>query len=239
VIRPVTIVVDIVGLTGVTMAVQTPCEGTRVHTGGRRHGTNPVIVLGVVLVGSYCSAEAASICGKLQYKIAAAGAKAKVACYARAAGSGVAVDATCLTNAEEKLARKWVKAAVNGDCPTTADAAMAQAVVDAFLAGLVDVLEPPTVSYCCATGSSCFAGPVIDAPTCLELQGTLGPPGSVCEGATGACVAPPGAGGPCCALPQFSVCTAGPLGDPAGCVNAGGFDVPNAVCLPSGACVFP
>jgi hypothetical protein len=33
--------------------------------------------------------------------------------------------------------------------------------------------------------------------------------------------------------------TAGPTVDPAGCVTGGGFDVPNAVCLPSGACVFP
>jgi hypothetical protein len=196
-------------------------------------------VLGLVIVGSYCSAEAASVCAKLRYKIAAAGAKAKAACYARAAGSGATVDTTCLTRADDALARKWVKATANGDCPTTADAATAQGLVDAFLAGLVDVLEPPTVSYCCATGSSCFAGPVIDASTCFELLGTLGPPGSVCEGATGACVAPPGSGGPCCALPQLSVCAAGPGGDPADCSNAGGFHVPNAVCLPSGACVVP
>jgi hypothetical protein len=132
-----------------------------------------------------------------------------------------------------------VKASSKGDCPTTADTAAAQHVVDAFLAGLVDILEPPTVSYCCSTGSSCFAGPAINDSTCLELQGTLGPPGSVCEGASGACVAPPGTGGPCCALPQFSVCAAGPGANPAGCVTAGGFDFPNAVCLPSGACAFP
>jgi len=211
----------------------------QVRTGGRRHATTPIIVIGVVVFGLPCAAAAASVCAKLQYKIAAAGAKAKAACHAKAAGSGQAVDATCLLRAEEKLAQKWDRAAVIGDCPTTADAATAQGVVDAFLAGLGAVLEPPTVSYCCNTGSGCFAGPVIDAPNCLELLGTLGPPGSICEGATGTCVAPPGTGGSCCALPQYSVCTAGPTVDPAGCVTAGGFDVPNAVCLPSGACVFP
>ena len=196
-------------------------------------------MLAVVVFGLPCAAAAASVCAKLQYKIAAAGAKAKAACHAKAAGSGAPVDTTCLANAEQKLALKWAKATVKGDCPTIADAATAQGIVDAFLAGLVAALEPPTVSYCCATGPSCFAGPVIDASTCLELLGTLGPPGTVCEGATGTCVTPPGTGGSCCALPQFSVCTAGPTVDPAGCVTGGGFDVPNAVCLPSGACVFP
>jgi hypothetical protein len=206
---------------------------------GRRYRTAPVIVIGLALFDLDRSADAASVCAKLQYKIAAAGAKAKAACYAKAAGSGAVVDTTCVANAEEKLARKWVKAGENGDCPTAADAATAQGLVDAFLAGLVGVLEPPTVSYCCATGTSCLAGPVMDASGCAELLGTLGLPGSICDGATGTCVAPPGTGGPCCALPQYSVCMAGPGGDPATCVDAGGFDVPNAVCLPTGACAFP
>jgi hypothetical protein len=180
-----------------------------------------------------------SACAKLQIKAAAAGAKAKAACHAKAAGTGSPVDQTCVAAADEKLARKWEKATLRGDCPTSADAAVAQGLVDAFVAGLLDALEPPTVSYCCDTGTACYAGPVIDASTCLELLGTLGPPGSVCEGATGACVPPPGTGGSCCAFPQFSVCTAGPSADPAGCVTGGGLDVPFAVCLPSGACAFP
>jgi hypothetical protein len=207
-----------------------------VRTAAERHRTTPIIVLGIVVVGLPCAAAAASLCGKLQYKIAAGGARAKAACHAKASGSGVPIDTTCLARAEEQLARKWAKAAVIGDCPTSADAATVQAAVDAFLAALVAVLEP---SNCCNTGSSCFAGPVIDASTCSELLGTLGPPGSVCEGATGACVAPPGTAGSCCAFPQYSSCTAGPTVDSADCVAAGGSDVPNAVCLPSSACVAP
>ena len=194
-----------------------------------------VIALGLVVFAA--PAGAASVCGKLQYRIAAEGAKAKAACYAKAAGSGALVGATCLANAEQMLALKWAKATAKGDCATTADAATAQAIVDAFLAGLVDALE---VSHCCNTASSCYAGPVIDASTCLELNGTLGPPGSVCEGATGTCVAPPGTGGACCTLPQgYSSCSAGSTGDPAGCVSIGGSAVPDAVCPPSGICTVP
>jgi hypothetical protein len=184
-------------------------------------------------------ALAESACAKLWYRVAAQAAKAKASCHAKAAASGLPVDGTCLAAADATLAIKWSKAALKGDCPTSAGADDAQQVVDAYIANLVDLLTPPTVSFCCATGTSCFAGPVIDASTCLELLGTLGPPGSVCEGASGSCVPPPGVGGSCCALPQFSVCTAGPTVDPAACVTGGGFDVPFAVCLPSGACVFP
>lgn len=202
-----------------------------------------VVALGVVWLAagavSTAGAVGQSICAKVQLKVAAAGAKAKAACHASAIGEGNAVDAACLRAAEDKVARKWVKATLKGDCPTALDAATAQGIVDGFVAEFLDALEPPTVSYCCATGSSCWAGPPIDPSSCLELLGTLGPPGSVCEGATGACVASPGAGGSCCTLPQFQVCSAGPGVPPAGCVTAGGFDVPNAVCLPNGACVFP
>jgi hypothetical protein len=197
------------------------------------------MLIGVVVFGLSRPAGAASLCAKLQYRIAGAAAKAKAGCWAKAAGAGAAVDTTCLANADDRLTQKWAKATSRGDCPTTADAASARGVVDAFLAGLVAILEPPAVSRCCSVGSSCFAGPAIDDPGCFELQGTLGPPGSVCEGATGACVAPPGTGGPCCALPQLSVCAAAPLGTPAQCVAAGGFDVANAVCLPTGACAVP
>jgi len=179
---------------------------------------------------------AQSRCAKLWFRVAGEGAKATAACHAKAIGGGTAVDPTCLAAAGEKLTRKWTKATREGDCPTAADAASAQERVDAFLAAIEDLLTPPTVSHCCATGSACYAGSSIDAGTCLELLGTLGPPGSVCEGSTGACVAPPGTGGSCCDLPQFSLCTAGPGVTPANCVTGGGLDVPNAVCHDVGAC---
>jgi len=203
----------------------------------RRQTVIPVMLLGAVLCASP-SVVAASVCSKLQYKVAAAGAKAKAACYAKAAESGSPVDANCLAIAEEKLAKKWVRATVKGDCATNADAADAQAVVDTFIAGLADILEAPTEHNCCATATTCFGGDDFDAGTCLELQGTLGPPGSICDG-TGACVPPPGTGGPCCTFLQYSVCVAGPGVDWDSCGAAGGFPASNAVCGETGICSFP
>lgn len=195
----------------------------------------------LLVVGAGSTASAQSVCAKLWFRVAAEGAKTKAACHAKAAVTGAPVNPACLAAAEEKLVRKWNKATIKGDCPTAAQADDAQEVVDAFVADVVALLTPtpPLPSRCCATGSSCFAGPPIDESACLELLGTMGPPGSVCDGATGACVAPPGAGGSCCMLPQFSVCNAGPEVTPAGCVTGGGLDVPNAVCRPDGACAFP
>ena len=191
-----------------------------------------------MIAGTVESASAQSLCAKLWYRVAAQGARAKALCHAKAAGSGLPVDAGCLATAEEKLASKWNRAATQGDCPTPADAAGAQQVVDAFIADLVDVLTP-TVGACCETAGGCYAGPAIDGFACSELVGTMGPPGSVCEGATGTCVPPPAVGGSCCTLPQYSFCSAGPMVTLAACANVGGLGQLGAVCLPSGTCTVP
>jgi hypothetical protein len=225
-------------LTRTARWAHTSLQGIPMRASSRRQTVIAVMLLGAVLSASP-SAVAASVCSKLQYKVAAAGAKAKAACYAKAAESGSPVDATCLAIAEEKLAKKWVRATVKGDCATNADAADAQAVVDAFIAALADILEPPGESHCCATATTCLGGPNVDPAACSEFFGTLGPPGSICDGATGACVAPPGTGGPCCMIASLFVCTAGPSLNLDSCNAAGGFPVSNGVCLPTGLCAFP
>jgi glutathione S-transferase len=88
----------------------------------------------VITAGAAGSAAAESGCGKLWYRVAGQGAKAKASCHAKAAATGLPADAACLATAEEKLASKWTKATLKGDCPTAADAAAAQQVVDAFIA---------------------------------------------------------------------------------------------------------
>jgi hypothetical protein len=202
-------------------------------------GRTSAATLVLLVVGGAGTASAQSVCAKMQWRVAAEGARATARCHAKAAATGAPVDPECVAAAAAKLSEKWAKATLKGDCPTAADAAAAQGRVDAFIDGIADLLTPPIPSRCCATGSACYAGPSIDGGTCLELLGTLGAPGSICDGATGACVPPPGTGGSCCAFPQFSMCTAGPTVPPAGCVDVGGLDVPNAVCLESGACVMP
>ena len=194
------------------------------------------LVVGPVLVGS---ASAQSICAKLQYKAAGAAARSRAACAARAAVGGVPIDRACLDAADARLARKWGRALAYGDCPTAADDSAARSVVAGFLSGLTAILEPPTESHCCDTGPSCFASPTIDAASCAgELFGTIGAPGTVCDG-MGNCVPPPATGGSCCTLPSIGVCSAGPGVDPSACLVAGGLDFPSGVCLESGACAVP
>jgi hypothetical protein len=193
--------------------------------------------LGAVLAA--CGwAHAQSKCDKLRFLAAGHVARLQAACAAEAAAGATAVDPACLAAAAGKLQRKWDRATARGDCSATTDAPAVQAIVDDFLSVLGDAVQPPTVQACCDTGPSCFAGPSIDAPGCeLELFGTLGPPGSVCDGA-GDCTAPPGTGGSCCSLTSLSLCSAGPGVDPQACLLAGGLDFPSAVCEPSGGCVL-
>jgi hypothetical protein len=194
------------------------------------------LVVAAVLVGS---AAAQSTCAKLQYKAAGTAARARAACAAVAAAAGVPIDQACLDAADARLARRWAKALERGDCPTSADDSAARSVVEGFLSGLTAILEPPTESHCCDTGPSCFASPTIDAASCAgELFGTIGAPGTVCDG-MGNCVPPPATGGSCCTLPSIGVCSAGPGVDPSTCLAAGGLDFPSGVCLESGACAIP
>jgi hypothetical protein len=186
------------------------------------------------------TAGAPSKCDKLRLRAVGHAVRLRMACEASAAAAGTTVDAGCLANAAERLRRKWERAAARGDCATTIDTAAAQALVDEFAAALDKALHPPVVQNCCDTGALCFAGPSIDAAGCqLELSGTLGPPGSVCDGATGDCVAPPASGGPCCSLTSLSLCSAGPGLSAQDCQLAGGLDHPAGVCEPSGSCALP
>ena len=185
------------------------------------------------------SARAQSRCARLQYAAAGEAARRKADCASRASAIGGTSEATCLALANARLTRRWARAVAHGDCPTPADAAAAQAVVDDFLAALTHVLTAAPPSHCCDGGSRCFASPAIDGSSCqFELLGTLGAPGSVCDGATGDCVAPPGTGGACCAF-AGAVCSAAPADDPADCLAAGGQFSTAAVCQAGGSCTAP
>lgn len=191
----------------------------------------------VLLALPTAPARAQSRCAQLQYAAAGEAARGKTACASRAAALGGGIDAACLALVDARLARRWARAVARGDCLTSAGAAAAQGVVDAFLASLDQLLLAPPPRHCCDTGERCFAGPSLDLSSCeLELSGTLGAPGSVCD-ASGDCVAP-GTGGSCCAF-AGDYCTAGPSDGPAICAAAGGqFSTP-AICQPDGSCVVP
>lgn len=197
-----------------------------------------LLALALVAVAAR-EARAQSQCQAMQLASAGEAARRKAVCAARAAATGTAVDERCLALADARLARSWARALARGDCPTPTDAVAAQVIVDDFLATLTQALAPPLPSHCCHTGPRCFAAPAIDASSCqLELFGTLGPPGSVCDGASGNCVTPPGTGGPCCTLPG-SFCSASPGDGPEICSEVGGGYLATGVCGPDGTCNTP
>lgn len=203
-------------------------------------GVGGILMIALVLLALPAApARAQSRCARLQYAAAGEAARRKAACASRATALGAPVDAACLALADAQLAQRWARALARGDCPTPADAAAAQTVVDDFLASLTQLLTPPPPRHCCDTGARCFGSPSLDESSCeLELSGTLGPPGSVCEGASGDCVAPPGTVGTCCAF-AGALCTAGPDDDPALCVAARGQFSTAAICQPDGSCTAP
>ncbi len=196
-----------------------------------------------ILVLQFCvgTALAESKCTALKYKAAGKAALAKAKCKAAAAKSGGAVDSLCLAKADTTLAKNWRKADRKGDCVATTELADVRAAIDTFVAGLMTALEPsPPAGVCCETGDSCWAGEqFVDAAACVQFGGTAGALGTVCDGATGSCQAPPAGTGQCCYLPDFNVCNGGPTIDLAGCASAGGLDYPfESTCEPTGFCSF-
>ena len=205
-------------------------------SGRRRLGASRLgglVVLAAIAADGPVFAQ--SKCAKLQLLAAGQAARRHAACAARVAQTGAPLDQTCVDAVTEKLRRKWERAMTRGDCPTAASADDAQAAVDAFLAAVLGLALPGSAARCCDTGPACFAAPSIDASTCpFELLGTLGPPGSVCDGA-GDCTAPPAVGGPCCQLTY--TCVTGSTVDAPACEMVEGTYHASAVCNGSGACV--
>ena len=198
------------------------------------------LVLGVLLALP-AGAAAQSRCTALQYKLAAKAALAKAKCKSIAVKRGEEIGAKCVAKAEAALARKWADAEAKGDCIASVELGPVQDVIDAFLDGLMDVLEPPaSTAVCCEGGGSCWHGSFFtDAESCVQFGTTAGAPGTVCDASTGTCRLPPVGTGQCCFLPTFTVCSGGPALNLQGCVASGGLDFPfAATCAPNGGCTF-
>jgi hypothetical protein len=206
----------------------------------RRNGLVVLVLVGT-LAGVGERAAAQSKCQTQKYKAAGAVAKAKAACFARAAKAGGDVDPACVSAADDKLARKWEKAEAAGDCVTSGDAAAGVTATEQCLAAIDDVVDPPPPpsSPCCNLANSCAHG--FDEAGCTEVfGGTLGPDGSVCDGATGTCVLATAGTGRCCMTSDGSFCTGGPALDLSACVPPDFLDFPfGSTCAPSGSCTLP
>jgi hypothetical protein len=212
----------------------------------RTASTRTRVAISALLAGMIASfggvdpAAAQSKCQSLKFKAAGAVAKRKATCHARAAKEGTPVDAQCLADANDQLARKWFKADAMGDCVSTNDFPAGISATDECLTAIDAVVDPPPpfTSPCCNLGNSCAHG--IDDASCVSFfSGTPGPAGSVCNGATGTCGPPPAGAGRCCMRADGTFCTAGPNLNLAGCVPPEFLDAPFATCAPSGACALP
>lgn len=195
-----------------------------------------LVVASIVALGAPELAQSQSKCTALKYKIAGQNARAKARCKARAVRDGLPVNAACLAKADAKMASRWADAEGRGDCIATGGLTEARDAANAFLDLTMDALEPfPLSALCCATDGSCWHGAELAIESdCVAFGGTPGPPGTVCNAATGSCGPPPSGTGQCCAVPGFDVCQGGPSLDLTGCIA-----VPfSAICRPDGSCAF-
>jgi len=206
-----------------------------------RGATFVALGIGALALAGAGPAAGQSKCLAIQFKAAGGAAKAKFTCRARAAKAGKPVDQACIAAADAALARKWTKAGRRGDCAATGVAAEGARATDRCLAGIEDVVDPPppASSLCCNLGGSCAHG--LDEDGCTAVfGGTIGPAGSVCDGATGACSLSSIGTGRCCMAADGGFCEAGPSLDLSGCAPPTFLDFPfSSTCAPSGSCTFP
>jgi hypothetical protein len=107
------------------------------------------------------SAGGPSKCDSKKVQVATKKAADKAGCHAKAIGKGIAVDAACLGKAETKFSAAVGKAEAGTDCTNTGQAAALEAIVDAYVADLVDELTVPPPTCCVATRMETASAPGI------------------------------------------------------------------------------
>ncbi len=191
-----------------------------------------VVVLPVAAV--YGATSPAAKCAIAKNKASAKKLSAKAKCYQKAVAKGMGVDATCLMAAETKFNAAITKAEAGGACPIPGDGVTLEALINRQVADL-DTFTPAVLPVCCFDGvGACWYGAT--AGDCTPFA--AGAAGTVCDGATGGCVAVPGTPGPCCSN-SAGLTTAAPSGCDAGpewtsgvCAGVGGNLESNGLCPP-------
>jgi cysteine-rich repeat protein len=109
-------------------------------------------------------------------KLNAAGKKAaaKLKCHAKAIGKGVAVDPTCLGNAEGKFASAFAKADDKGGYVTVDDAAALEALVDVFVNDVLAAIPSATSTTTVVAATSTTAGGSTTTTSTLPASAVCG-----------------------------------------------------------------
>jgi hypothetical protein len=188
-------------------------------------------------------------CAASKIKAASKKLSANLKCIAKAVSKGAPVDGTCLSNADTKFNGAISKAETRGGCAIPGDGPTFEALVDND-ANAIKAFADPNAPVCCFDGTgACWNGTT--ASDCGIWS--VGVAGTVCDGATGGCVAAPAQPGNCCSNPAGVAlnglngapppnCAGGPeLQEQPNCVTnvSGSFD-PNSLCPPNGGtCIQP
>ncbi len=196
-----------------------------------------VMALAVVLPAAavYGATSPAAKCAIAKSKASAKKLSSKAKCYQKALAKSMPVDSACLMAAEAKYNAAITKAEAGSGCAIPGDGATLEALVNRQVADL-DSFTPDTLPVCCFDGfGDCWFGAT--AANCSPFS--AGAAGTVCDGATGGCVAAPATPGHCCSssagltttVPEN--CSAGPeITDVTVCTGVGGNFDPNGLCPP-------
>jgi hypothetical protein len=183
---------------------------------------------GAVHGPSRCTAQKLKAFGVYQQQIAG--------CRSKAVAKGEPTDGVCVAKAEDKLRKVFEKAEKKADCLEVRDASFAIRHGADYLDRAATILENHPI---CCESSSFECNFVTAEEECTAISGTIGSIGSVC-GPAGDCVAPPSPPTDCCAEVPGTLgtgCVTGLVEDD--CAGLGGSHVPEAICTPTGSCIFP
>src|SRR5262245_65287477 len=97
-----------------------------------------ILLLILVLPPARGAATPAAVCAEAKLRAAGKKAATKLACHAKAASRGGAVDTTCLTKAETKFTDAFAKAEGKGGCILTGDAPAIEAAIDQAVDSVVN-----------------------------------------------------------------------------------------------------
>jgi hypothetical protein len=103
----------------------------------------------VVLLGS--GPTVAGVCESDKLKAAGTKTVKMAACHAKAVGKAIAVDPTCLAEADAKFSKDITKAEAKGSCDVDGNGDALQSSIDAFIADLGIKLPGPGPSKCVAS----------------------------------------------------------------------------------------